>query len=381
MACRSPPPSTPVAQKAALDLVGEQLREQPAGLARRAGRRRPGRPAGYARTTAATRAAATSTTRRRRTRRRPRSSRSCWPRRCGGHRVPVAVGRQFAADLRRPAAACRCVNHDGLQCPDCTLEQAMVHSLNTPFYARHRADRRRQGPGHGAWPRHPGHVRRAASRMVDAKGDPTAGPDPRRHRHRPLSGHPGRPGHRVRDVRGRRRTGTTGTSSSRRRPADGDGCWKAAPAGRPCWTRDVAAGRVHRAQLGGPRRRRGPGPAGGRQDRHPAVGQHQGQPGRVDGRVHAGTGDRGVVRQGEARADPGLGRQADRGRHRPGEAVARLRAHHAERPAEAPLPKPAHGRAHRRRRRGPGPHRRSLRPAARWRRRSSTPRARASGWR
>ena len=27
------------------------------------------------------------------------------------------------------------VNHDGLQCPDCTLERAMVDSLNTPFYA------------------------------------------------------------------------------------------------------------------------------------------------------------------------------------------------------------------------------------------------------
>ncbi|GAB1645464.1 transglycosylase domain-containing protein [Krasilnikovia sp. MM14-A1259] len=65
-------------------------------------------------------------------------------------------------------------NHDGLQCGDCTLEQAMVQSLNTPFYAvteRIGADRvRDMAVNLGIPARYDGRPS-----MVDAKGDPKPG--------------------------------------------------------------------------------------------------------------------------------------------------------------------------------------------------------------
>ncbi|GAB1689888.1 transglycosylase domain-containing protein [Krasilnikovia sp. M28-CT-15] len=65
-------------------------------------------------------------------------------------------------------------NHDGLQCSDCDLEQAMVHSLNTPFYAvteRIGADRvRDMAVNLGISARYDGRPS-----MVDAKGDPQPG--------------------------------------------------------------------------------------------------------------------------------------------------------------------------------------------------------------
>ena len=66
------------------------------------------------------------------------------------------------------------VNHDGLQCPDCTLEQAMVDSLNTPFYAvteRIGADRVRDMAVRLGIPA-AYHGRKS---MVDDKGDPKPG--------------------------------------------------------------------------------------------------------------------------------------------------------------------------------------------------------------
>ena len=66
------------------------------------------------------------------------------------------------------------VNHDGLQCPDCTLEQAMVDSLNTPFYAvteRIGADRVRDMAVALGIPA----TYEGRKSMVDAKGDPAPG--------------------------------------------------------------------------------------------------------------------------------------------------------------------------------------------------------------
>jgi membrane peptidoglycan carboxypeptidase len=65
-------------------------------------------------------------------------------------------------------------NHDDLQCPDCTLEAAMVSSLNTPFYAvaeRIGADQvRSMAVRLGIPDRYDGH-----ESMVDVKGDPDPG--------------------------------------------------------------------------------------------------------------------------------------------------------------------------------------------------------------
>jgi membrane peptidoglycan carboxypeptidase len=65
-------------------------------------------------------------------------------------------------------------NHDDLQCPDCTLEQAMVDSLNTPFYAvteRIGADRvRAMAVDLGISDTYGGHTS-----MVDSAGDPQPG--------------------------------------------------------------------------------------------------------------------------------------------------------------------------------------------------------------
>jgi membrane peptidoglycan carboxypeptidase len=65
-------------------------------------------------------------------------------------------------------------NHNDLQCPDCTLEQAMVESLNTPFYA---VTEQIGGPAVrdmairlGISPRYDG-----KPSMVDAPGDPAPG--------------------------------------------------------------------------------------------------------------------------------------------------------------------------------------------------------------
>jgi peptidoglycan/xylan/chitin deacetylase (PgdA/CDA1 family) len=66
------------------------------------------------------------------------------------------------------------VNHDGLQCPDCTLEAAMVDSLNTPFYAvteRIGADRVRDMAVALGIPA----TYEGRKSMVDAKGDPQPG--------------------------------------------------------------------------------------------------------------------------------------------------------------------------------------------------------------
>ena len=65
-------------------------------------------------------------------------------------------------------------NHDDLQCPNCTLEQAMVQSLNTPFYAvaeRIGADRvRSMAVNLGISNSYDG-----KKSMVDIKGDPDPG--------------------------------------------------------------------------------------------------------------------------------------------------------------------------------------------------------------
>ena len=66
------------------------------------------------------------------------------------------------------------VNHGGLQCPDCTLEQAMVESLNTPFYAvteKIGAKRVREAAVRLGIP---DQYHRGKS-MVDVKGDPEPG--------------------------------------------------------------------------------------------------------------------------------------------------------------------------------------------------------------
>jgi membrane peptidoglycan carboxypeptidase len=66
------------------------------------------------------------------------------------------------------------VNHDGLQCPSCTLEQSMVQSLNTPFYAvteRIGADRvRRTAVDLGIPDRYDGRPS-----LADGKGEPSPG--------------------------------------------------------------------------------------------------------------------------------------------------------------------------------------------------------------
>jgi membrane peptidoglycan carboxypeptidase len=65
-------------------------------------------------------------------------------------------------------------NHDNLQCPNCTLEQSMVVSLNTPFYAvaeRIGADKvRSMAVRLGIPDRYAGQ-----KSMVDVKGDPSPG--------------------------------------------------------------------------------------------------------------------------------------------------------------------------------------------------------------
>ncbi|MEV6488199.1 transglycosylase domain-containing protein [Actinoplanes sp. NPDC051633] len=66
------------------------------------------------------------------------------------------------------------VNHGGLQCPDCTLEQAMVESLNTPFYAvteKIGADAVREAAVRLGIPDRYDNTRS----MVDVKGDPEPG--------------------------------------------------------------------------------------------------------------------------------------------------------------------------------------------------------------
>lgn len=163
----------PVGQKAALDLVGRQLREQPSGLRaalvavdpKTGGVRAyygtdQGR--GYFDYASALHPAASTF--------KPIVLAAALQQGIGYRsRWDGSSPRTFAGRGGVPL-----VNHDGLQCPDCTLEQAMVDSLNTPFYAvteRIGAERVRDMAVALGVPA----TYQGQKSMVDAKGDPKPG--------------------------------------------------------------------------------------------------------------------------------------------------------------------------------------------------------------
>ena len=135
--------------------------------------------------------------------------------------VPLAVGRQLAAVVpgpaRRAAVQPRRPAVPGLHAGagDGRVVEHAVLRASPRGSARTRVREMAHRSGH------PGRRTAAAVALVDAKGDPKPGRTRAGHRHRPLSGHPGRSGHRLRDVRRPAASGTTGTSSSRSAAADG----------------------------------------------------------------------------------------------------------------------------------------------------------------
>ena len=130
-------------------------------------------------------------------------------------------------------------NHNNQQCPDCTLEAAMVDSLNTPFYAvteQIGADRVRDMAVNLGIPARYGQT----ESMVDAKGDPTPG---RTRAEIAIGRYPVAPG----DLASVYATFAAGGVRHDRyfvetaRRADNRTVWKAAPTGRPVLDSGVAA--------------------------------------------------------------------------------------------------------------------------------------------
>ena len=262
----------------------------------------------------------------------------------------------------------------------------MVDSLNTPFYAvteQIGADTVRDtGARRWASPR----STRASRRMVDAKGDPKPG----RTRSDIAIGRypvtPGRPGHASTPPSPPAAYGTTGTSSSRASGPDGARALDGRAAARSgCSTPGRRGRRLDGARRGGPRRQRGPGrPAAGKTGTQQWGNTRDNQDAWMAGytpelatAVWIGKAKPGPIRE----TRPASRSRARRCRRGCGATSPATRCGVSRSP---PLPRPAHGRAYRRRGRGPRPPSPvpvgEKKPAV-WTCQSCTPPARASGWR